>query len=76
MKGAFVMPNKGKIQAEEKIRLVQACEEGELSQTEAAKQAGVDDASIRDWLQIFYKLIDLAEIYRCIYLSQKMILGD
>lgn len=44
------MPKKGKIQAEEKIRLVQACEEGELSQTEAAKQAGVDDASIRDWL--------------------------
>ena len=27
-------------------------------------------------VQIFYKLIDLAEIYRCIYLSQKMILGD
>ena len=44
------MPKKGKIQAEEKIRLVEACEEGELSQTEAAMQAGVDDASIRDWL--------------------------
>ena len=50
MKGAFVMPKKGIIQAEEKIRLVQACEEGELSQTEAAMQTGVDDASIRDWL--------------------------
>lgn len=44
------MPKKGIIQAEEKIRLVQACEEGELSQTEAAMQTGVDDASIRDWL--------------------------
>ena len=44
------MPKKGKIQAEEKIRLVQTCEEGKLSQTEAAMQAGVDDASIRDCL--------------------------
>ena len=39
MKGAFVMSKKGKIKAEEKIRLVQACEEGKLSQTEAASRA-------------------------------------
>lgn len=44
------MPKKGKIKAEEKIRLVQACEEGKLSQTEAASRAGVDEASIQDWL--------------------------
>lgn len=50
MKGAFVMLKKGKIKAEEKIRLIQACEERKLSQAEAALRAGVDEASIRDWL--------------------------
>lgn len=44
------MPKKGKIKAEEKIRIVQACVEGKLSQAEAASRAGVDEASIRDWL--------------------------
>lgn len=44
------MRKKGKIKAEEKIRLVQACVEGKLSQAEAATLAGVDETSIRDWL--------------------------
>ena len=47
------MPRKGKIKAEEKIRIVQACVEGKLSQAEAASRAGVDEASIRDWLVIY-----------------------
>ena len=41
---------KRKIKAEEKIRIVQACVEEKLSQAEAASRAGVDEASVRDWL--------------------------
>ena len=44
------MPKKGKIKAEEKIRLVQACEEGKISKVEAALLAGVNDGSIQDWI--------------------------
>ena len=36
--------------ADEKIRIVQACVEEKLSQAEAASRAGVDEASVRDWL--------------------------
>ena len=41
------MPKKGKIKAEEKIRLIQACEERKLSQAEAALRAGVDEHSFK-----------------------------
>ena len=38
---------------EEKVALVQRCLSGELSQTEAARIAGVDKSSVRDWIRLY-----------------------
>ena len=44
------MSRKGKIEAEEKIRIVQECIEGKLSQAQAAEAAGVKAESVRIWI--------------------------
>ena len=44
------MSRKGKIEIEEKIKIVCECLEGELSQTQAAKIVGVHHETIREWI--------------------------
>ena len=45
------MPHKMKLEAEEKVRLVRMYIRGELSCTEAARQADVDFATIKTWVR-------------------------
>lgn len=42
---------KSKIKAEEKIRIVISCVNGELGQSEAASQIGVDHTVVADWVR-------------------------
>ena len=44
------MPHKTKVSAEEKARIVQDCIAGKISRQEAARKAGVDKKSIRNWI--------------------------
>ena len=44
------MPVKTKATADEKLRIVQLCESGELSQGAAAKQLGVSQTSVYQWV--------------------------
>ena len=44
------MPQKTKVSAEEKARIVRDCIAGKLSRTEAARKAGVDKKSLRRWI--------------------------
>ena len=44
------MSRKGKIEIEEKIKIVCECIEGELSQTQAAEIVGVHHETIREWI--------------------------
>ena len=48
--------SKNKNNAEERVRVVEACISGRLGQSEAARQAGVDESTIREWITITYKL--------------------
>ncbi len=43
--------SRSKIKAEEKIRIAKACASGKLGQSEAARQVGVDRATVRDWVR-------------------------
>ncbi len=42
--------SRSKIKAEEKIRIAKACASGKLGQSEAARQVGVDKATVRNWV--------------------------
>ena len=53
MKGAFIMSHRAKGSPEEKVAIVQKCLSGELSHTEAAKVAGVNESSVRDWIRLY-----------------------
>ena len=43
--------SKSKNNAEERVRVVEACISGRLGQSEAARQAGVDKSTIREWIR-------------------------
>ena len=45
------MPHKQKATMEEKVKLVRACIEGEISQSEARRKAGVDLTTLRSWIK-------------------------
>ncbi len=47
------MPHKTKRSAEEKISIIQKYLSGKFSLGEAARMAGVDDSSIRDWIRLY-----------------------
>jgi transposase-like protein len=47
------MPVKTKASADEKLRIVQLCESGELSQGSAAEQLGVSQASVYQWVCLY-----------------------
>ncbi len=44
------MPHKGKIQAEEKIRIVEGYLKGKIGYTEAQEIAGINSTTLRDWI--------------------------
>ena len=44
------MPVKSKATPEEKLSVVQLCESGELSQTEAAERLGLNETSVNQWV--------------------------
>jgi len=43
------MPQKGKISAEEKVRIVESYLSGKIGCSEAGRQAGVNDRTIAQW---------------------------
>ena len=43
--------SKSKHSPEERTRIAQECISGKLGQSEAARQAGVDKSTIRDWVR-------------------------
>ena len=47
------MPVKTKASADEKLRIVQLCESGELSQGSAAEQLGVSQSSVYQWVCLY-----------------------
>ena len=47
------MPKKTKYSVEEKVEAVLACIEGKSSQSSMAKEMGVDEATIRDWIGLY-----------------------
>ncbi len=47
------MSRRGKITAEEKIRIAKACVAGDIGQSEAAKQIGVDYTVVGDWVRLY-----------------------
>ena len=51
--GSIFMPVKTKATADEKLRIVQLCESGELSQGSAAEQLGVSQASVYQWVCLY-----------------------
>ena len=44
------MPQEQKLGIEEKIRIVRQCLEGEMGISEASREAGVDRATVRQWI--------------------------
>ena len=48
--GSIFMPVKSKATPEEKLSVVQLCESGELSQTEAAERLGLNETSVNQWV--------------------------
>lgn len=47
------MSRKSKIDAEEKIKIVEQYLNGEVSQKSAAKICGVNKRSVQDWIRIY-----------------------
>ena len=47
------MPRKGKVTAEEKIRIAKACISGEISVYGAADRAGVHSSVVDDWVRLY-----------------------
>ncbi len=45
--------SKRKIKAEEKIRIAKACARGELAQSKAARQIGVEMTVVREWVRLY-----------------------
>ena len=45
------MKDRNKIAIEEKVRLVQQCLTGEISQVEASRQGGVDERTLSEWIR-------------------------
>ena len=51
--GGILMSRKSKIDAEEKIKIVEQYSNGEVSQKNAAKICGVNKRSVQDWIRIY-----------------------
>ena len=47
------MPRQGKVNIGVKIRLARKCIKGELSCSEAARQAGVDYETLKAWIRLY-----------------------
>ena len=47
-----------KIKPEEKIRIVQECIDGKISQAQAAEEAGVKKESVRTWIAKYRSEVD------------------
>ena len=45
--------SKRKFSAEERIRIAELCILGKLGQTEAAREVGVDESVVRDWIRLY-----------------------
>ena len=52
--GSIVMSKNRKIKPEEKIRIVQECIDGKISQAQAAEEAGVNKESVRTWMAKYH----------------------
>lgn len=52
-RGSIVMPQKQKISAEKKVKLVLDCLENKISVQEAARSAGVDFATVKMWISVY-----------------------
>ena len=51
---------KGKVTAEERIEAAKACAEGRMSQAEAARKLGVDEARVQEWVKRYKAQGELA----------------
>ena len=58
--GSIVMSKNRKIKPEEKIRIVQECIDGKISQAQAAEEAGVKKESVRTWIAKYHSEGSLA----------------
>ena len=54
------MSKNRKIKPEEKIRIVQKCIDGKISQAQAAEEAGVNKESVRTWIAKYHAEGNLA----------------
>jgi transposase-like protein len=47
------MPQKTRISSEEKIAIVEACQQGKMGRTEAWRKLGVDKKTLRTWIMLY-----------------------
>ncbi|MBR4393788.1 MAG: helix-turn-helix domain-containing protein [Oscillospiraceae bacterium] len=47
------MPQKGKLPAEEKVRIVRKCIKGKIGYNKAAREGGVDFETLKTWVRLY-----------------------